>query len=111
MKFCHTTGHFFYFTTSNKLHGKLTIIPNELHFLMQDVVAVKKNDTLHFPLLPDWIEVETLICNSSCIEECDVVMKGDLMQYSYIILSTICIFCVLLMIVEYWMKTYKPKVE
>ena len=109
----------FHFTSESFLHGsanhQLIVTPTGLRPLLRDLICVKdylnvsamgvaleKEKAWHCPMVPDWVDVVTLNCTnaSTCIEDCQLHVKGELDNYLIIAGSTAIVLSILVYLIR-----------
>lgn len=65
-------------------------------------VALEKEKAWHCPMVPDWVDVVTLNCTnaSTCIEDCQLHVKGELDNYLIIAGSTAIVLSILIYLIR-----------
>ena len=120
----------YHFTSESFLHRsehhQLMVSPAFLRPLLRDIICVKDYANLSYtglplsfkqswqcPLIPDWVDVVTLNCNSKtspigkphvgkslCIEDCQLHVVGELTTYLVLVGSTVILLSVLVYLID-----------
>lgn len=120
----------FHFTSEAFLHRsgdhQLLVSPVRLRPLLRDIICIKEYTNVsttgvaltmdkawHCPLVPDWVKVVTFDCknSSTCIEDCQLHVRGELEGYLAIVGSTAVILSIMVYLIRNLISSRARKVR